>query len=508
MLAQFLLVAPLLVPLFTAALCAMLWNMPRAQGLVSLAGAAGLLAVALNLLARTAGGTVLTAQMGNWPAPFGISLVIDTLAAIMLAITGLMALTVAIYAMGPGHAERNRAGFHPLFHGLLLGVCGSFATGDIFNLYVWFEVMLIASFGLMVLDRTREQLDGGIRYVMLNLIGTTLFLVAVGMLYGVAGTLNMADLALVVPRMENQGLVATIGVLLLVAFGAKAAIFPLFNWLPASYHTASMPVVAIFAALLTKVGVYAIMRVYTLIFAHDTGFFGPIFAFLAMATMVIGVLGAAAHYDVRKILSFHIISQIGYMLIGLALMTPLAMAGSILYVVHHIIVKANLFLIAGAIRQHGGSFALARLGGLWRTTPLLGLLFMIPAFSLAGVPPLSGFWGKLAVIQASLEDQAFLLAGVALVVSLLTLYSMVKIWNEAFWKAEPIVPPNPDWTRGERIATYIPIVVLAAITVTIGLYTEPFAAMSFSAAEQLLNRHAYIEAVLGTAAGVIPGATP
>src|SRR5690606_32542691 len=337
---------------------------------------------------------------------------------------------------------RDHAGFHPLLHGLLLGVCGSFVTGDIFNLYVWFEVMLISSFGLLVLDRTREQLDGGIRYVVLNLIGTTFFLGAVAMLYGVTGTLNMADLARVVPEVENQGLVTAIALFLLVAFGAKAAVFPLFNWLPASYHTASMPVVAIFAALLTKVGVYAIFRVYTLIFAYDNDMLGPVFWFLAVTTMVVGVLGAAAHYDVRKILSFHIISQIGYMLIGMALMSPLAMAGSILYIVHHIIVKANLFLIAGAIRLHGGSFQLARLGGLWRTTPLLGLLFLIPAMSLAGVPPLSGFWGKLAVIRASLEDGAMLLAIVALVVGLLTLYSMVKIWNEAFWKAEP-VPAAP-----------------------------------------------------------------
>src|SRR5690606_37898309 len=175
---------------------------------------------------------------------------------------------------------------------------------------------------------------------------------------------------------------------------------------------------------------------------------------------------------------FHIISQIGYMLIGMALMTPLALAGSILYVVHHIIVKANLFLLAGAIRQHDGSFALARLGGLWRTVPLLGVFFLIPALSLAGVPPLSGFWGKLVVIRASLEVEAYLLAAAALGVGLLTLYSMIKIWNEAFWKAEPAALPTPSWSAGERVASYIPIVLLAGITLAIGLYTEPFAELS------------------------------
>lgn len=502
---QFLAAAPLAIPLASAAVCALLWGRPGMQRLVSLAGAATLLVVALHLLALTRDGTILVSQMGAWAAPFGITLVVDLLAAIMLVITGLMAVVVGIYSLGPGGRERDHAGFHPLFHSLLLGVCGSFATGDLFNLYVWFEVMLIASFGLLVLDRTREQLDGGIRYVMLNLIGTTFFLIAVGMLYGVTGTLNLADLARIVPQHESRGLLAAIGVLLLVAFGAKAAIFPVFNWLPASYHTASMPVAAIFAALLTKVGVYALIRVYTLLFAHDTDFFGPIFTVLAIATMVFGVLGAAAHYDVRKILSFHIISQIGYMLIGLALMTPLAMAGSILYIVHHIVVKANLFLLAGAIRTHGGSYALARLGGLWRTLPLLGLLFLIPAFSLAGVPPLSGFWSKLAVIQASLQSTAWMLAAAALIVGLLTLYSMVKIWNEAFWKAEPAALPRPDWTAAQRLATYLPIAALACVTLSIGFYTEPYARLSISAAEQLLDRNAYIQAVLHPTAN---GETP
>ncbi|ROQ00382.1 multisubunit sodium/proton antiporter MrpD subunit [Stella humosa] len=494
---QILLVAPLLLPLATAALTAILWRRPAAQRVISLGGAVLLLAAAVALLARTLSGGILTGQMGAWPAPFGIALVVDAFSAVMLVITGLMAVAVAVYSAGQGAAERDRAGFHPLFHGLLLGVAGAFSTGDIFNLYVWFEVMLIASFGLLVLDRTREQLDGGLRYVALNLVGTTIFLLAVGLLFGLTGTLNLADLARVAPAVENQGALAAVAMLLLIAFGAKAAVFPLFNWLPAAYHTASMPVAAIFAALLTKVGVYAIIRVFTLVFAHDTAFFGPLVALVAMATMVTGVLGAAAHYDIRRILSFHIISQIGYMLVGVALMTPLAIAGSILYVIHHIIVKANLFLVAGAIRQAGGSFALARLGGLWVTRPVLGLLFLVPALSLAGLPPLSGFWGKLAVIRASLEAEAWLLAATALLVGLLTLFSMIKIWNEAFWKAAPEGAAALPWTRAERLATLAPIVVLGGTTLAIGLWTEPFMALSIHAADSLLDRQAYIAAVLG-----------
>jgi multicomponent Na+:H+ antiporter subunit D len=506
---QFLLVAPILIPLAACAITALLWSRPGAQRLVGLGAAAALLAATVALLVEVISGGMVVGQMGNWPAPFGISMVVDHLSAAMLVITGLMGLAVAVYAMGPGAQERDRAGFQPLFHALLMGVAGAFSTGDLFNLYVWFEVMLIASFGLLVLDRTREQIDGGIRYVMLNLVGTTFFLLAVGLVYGLTGTLNFADLARVAPEVENQGALAAVAVLLLVSFGAKAAVFPLFNWLPASYHTASMPVAAIFAALLTKVGVYAIIRLFTLVFAHDHALFGPIIGGIAMATMVVGVLGAAAHYDVRRILSFHIISQIGYMLVGVALMTPLAIAGSVLYVIHHIVVKANLFLVAGAMRQVGGSFALARLGGMWATRPLLGLAFLIPALSLAGIPPLSGFWGKLVVIRSGLEAEAYLLAFVALAVGVLTLYSMVKIWNEAFWKAAPEAPPAPaEWTLAQRFATFAPIVLLCGVTLTIGFWAEPFAAFSLAAAEVLLDREAYIAAVLGPNAVQLAGGAP
>lgn len=502
-----LIVAPLLIPLCAAALTALLWTRIAAQRAIGIAASAALLIVSLMLVARTADGSILVAQMGDWPAPFGIALVVDAFSAIMLAIAGLMALSVSIYALGPDAAARDRAGFQPLFHSLMLGVCGAFVAGDVFNLYVWFEVMLIASFGLLVLDRTRAQIDGGLRYVFLNLVGTTVFLMAVGLLYGQLGTLNFADLARVAPQAENQGLLAAIGVMFLVSFGAKAALFPLFNWLPAAYHTASMPVAAIFAGLLTKVGVYAILRLFALVYAHDVAFFGPIFAWVAAATMVFGVFGAAAHYDIRRILSFHIVSQIGYMIIGVALLTQAAIAAAILYIVHHIVVKANLFLVAGAIRRENGSFALGRCGGLWRAAPLLAVGFLIPALSLAGIPPLSGFWGKYAVVRAGIEAEAYWLAGIALFVGLLTLYSMIKIWNEAFWKAAPEGAAPIAWTRGERIATYLPIALLCATTMTIGLWTEPFAALAETAAASLLDREAYIAAVLGSA-GQIAGIAP
>ncbi len=499
--AHLLLTLPIAFPLLGVALCAMLWQWPRAQRLVGLGASAGLLLSACALLAATYDGTVLATQFGAWAAPFGISFVADMLAAAMVLITGLMAVAVGIY----GLADEARGGQPPLYHslyqGLLLGVCGAFLTGDIFNLYVWFEIMLISSFGLLASGASRAQLDAGVKYVALNLVGTTFFLISVAFLYGATGTLNMADLARVLPTLENQGLVTTLAVLFLVTFGAKAAIFPLFFWLPVAYHTASAPVVAIFAALLTKVGVYAIIRTFTLLFDGDAGYTGPIVATIAGLTMVTGVLGAAAHFDIRRILSFHIISQIGYMLFGIAVATPLAVAGSIFYVIHHIVVKANLFLIAGAIERAGGSFHLKQLGGLYRSLPLLGVLFLVPALSLAGLPPLSGFWSKLTVIKASLDAGHIMLATTGLVVGLLTLYSMVKIWNEAFWKAAPeqAAPFLLRWRvdAGTRLLMLLPIVSLAAVTLTIGLFAEPFVDYSMRAANQLLDKSAYINAVLG-----------
>jgi len=502
-----LLVLPIAIPLATFALTLMLRSRRSAQRAVSLGGSVALLASALALFAATYDGTVLATSFGSWRAPFGIVFVADLLSAAMVLITGVMAVAVAAYSLADGSGKPERALLHPLYHGLLLGVVGAFLTGDVFNLYVWFEIMLIASFGLLAIDGTKRQLDAAIKYVVLNLVATTMLLLSVGFLYGMTGTLNMADLARAVPAVENEGLVSVVAVLFLLAFGSKAAVFPLFFWLPASYHTARAPIVAIFAALLTKVGVYAVLRMFTLVFTTDNAFTGPIVGVIAAATMIIGVLGAASHYDTRRILSFHIISQVGYMFVGLAVATRLAIAGSILYVIHHIVVKANLFLIAGAMQRAGGSFHLARSGGLVRSAPLLAMLFAVPALSLAGLPPMSGFWAKLVVIRSSLDAGHAALAAVALAVGLLTLYSMVKIWSEAFWRA----PSDParseaalaEWrgSAGRRRLMLSPIAALAGITLLIGLYTEPFVDYSLRAADQLLTSSAYVDAVL-------PGGAP
>jgi len=290
-----------------------------------------------------------------------------------------------------------------------------------------------------------------------------------------------------------------VAMMFMVAFGVKAAVFPLFFWLPAAYHTPSFSTSAVFAGLLTKVGVYALIRMFTLVFVGDISFTHEVLLWVACFTMVTGVLGAAAQNDFRKILSFHIVSQIGYMILGLALMTPLAIVGAVFYLVHHIIVKANLFLVAGVAAKIAGSTELKRIGGLYASAPLLAILFLVPAFSLAGFPPLSGFWAKFILVKATLEDGRGFVAFIALAVGALTIFSMTKIWAEAFWSPHPDnqEPKLSTLSKGERRALLMPIAGLAVLTCIIGLFPEPFVQFAEGSAAQLLDSSAYIEAVLG-----------
>jgi multicomponent Na+:H+ antiporter subunit D len=489
---KILLVLPLLIPLTTGALSLLARGSRRTQRVFGLAGAALQCAAAILLLRAVLDRGVLATQISNWPAPFGITLVADLLSAIMVVLAGLIGLATAVYSLATIDPERESFGYYPLLHILLMGVCGAFLTGDIFNLYVWFEVMLMASFILLALGGERAQMEGAIKYVTLNLLSSALFLAAVGMLYGVTGTLNMADLAQKLKSAPGHGITTTIGMLFLAAFGIKAAVFPLFFWLPASYHTPPVAVSALFAGLLTKVGVYALIRVFTLLFVQDTATHATILAISAL-TMITGVLGAVAQSEFRRVLSFHIISQIGYMTMGLGLLTPAGLAGSIFYIIHHIIVKTNLFLVSGIVHRLHGSYELEKLGGLYRERPGLALLFLIPALSLAGAPPLSGFFAKLMLVRAALLTQDYVIVVVALAVGLLTLFSMTKIWAEVFWKE------RPDRARGAELGrgAIWPVIGLAATTVALGLFAEPIFSLASRAAEQLLNPSEYIRAVRG-----------
>ena len=497
---QHLVLFPILIPLATAFAALFARKRRELQRLISVLGAAGLLGASLALVAAVRSEGIQTLQVGSWPAPFGITLVADLFSAMMAAIAGLMGLCVVVFSLESATVEEEVIGYHPLLHILLLGVCGSFITGDLFNLYVWFEVMLISSFVLLVLGGGRGQMEGGIKYVVLNLIASSFLLAAIGVLYGVAGTLNMADLARYLRGAPHSGLITVLSMLFLVAFGIKSALFPLFFWLPASYHTPPVAISALFAGLLTKVGVYALIRVFTLLFIRDAGFSHSLIVAIASLTMVTGVLGAVVQNEFRRILSFHIISQVGYMVLGLGMFTPLALAGSIFYIIHHIIVKTNLFLISGVVLRLRGTLELSLLGGVYRKEPWLAALFLIPALSLAGLPPLSGFWAKLILVRAGVEQGSYLLVALLLAVGLFTLFSMTKIWGEAFWKeaeGEKSLPHPRRLSSGALLLLVAPAVLLAGLTVLIGLAAGPLFELSMQAAMQLLNPDGYIDAVLG-----------
>jgi multicomponent Na+:H+ antiporter subunit D len=494
---HWLLIMPIGVPLATGLLTLAARRSVRLQRSLSVGGAAALLVSGVALLAAVWSGGVLATHVGGLPQPFGIILAADLLSALMVVLAGLMGLAVAIYSLSDLDVERERFGYHTLFHLLLMGVCGAFVTTDLFNLYVWFEVMLMASFVLLALGGRRAQLEGALKYVTLNLVASALLLAAVGLTYGVVGSLNMAEIALAFRRDELAGQAAVIGVLFLVAFGIKAAVFPLFGWLPASYHTPAVAVSALFAGLLTKVGVYALIRVSTLVYGGGSS--QDLLLVIGGLTMLTGVLGAAAQTEIRRILSFHIVSQIGYMVLGLGLLTPLGIAGAVFYLAHHIVVKTNLFLVGGVVQRLEGSSTLSRIGGLYARVPWVAVLFLIPALSLAGVPPLSGFWAKYMVIDAALDAGEWILAATALLVGLLTVYSMTKIWGQAFWSPRPADAPEPPQplTRRDWWSLAGPAAALASITVLIGLVAQPLAELSQAAAQQLLDPVDYIAAILG-----------
>jgi multicomponent Na+:H+ antiporter subunit D len=486
-----LLIFPIALPMLTAALLLLAPRQPLLQRWIAFVGSIAHVSVALSLFITVERHGTLVLQSGGWRAPFGITLVADLFSAIMVLATGIVGVAVTATAFSGVDPRREAWGYHGLLQVLLMGVSGAFLTGDLFNLYVWFEVMLVASFVLMALHRTREQIEGAFKYVTLNLIASSLFLTALGLLYGGTGTLNMADLASVFRARQIQTFELVLAMLLLTAFGVKAALFPLFFWLPASYHTPPAAVGAIFAGLLTKVGVYSLIRVFTLLFPHAPPALYALLLAQAGCTMVVGLIGALAQKDFRRVLAFNLVGHLGYTTVGLALSTPAAMAGSILYVIHHIFVITNLYLVSGIFLRLRRTTQLPALGSIYRDYPLVAILAMVPLFSLAGLPPLSGFIGKLALLRATLDAKAYWISAVILIVGVMTLLSMARLWDEGFWKEAP----GPDRMSMSRVML-IPIACLSLTTLAITVGAGPLFQLALRASEELFRPELYIEAVL------------
>lgn len=502
--ADWLVVAPVVVPLLTGAFLVMLRKQVGIQAWI------GNLCLVLNLvfcaalLWRVAETGPLAMTMGRWLPPFGISFAADLTGVILAATAALVALACGIYATSDIDGTRSRYGFFPFFLLMMAGVNGAFLTGDIFNLYVWFEVLLIASFGLIVLGSEPVQLDGALKYAFLNLVATTLFLIATGYIYGTFGTLNMADLTDRIAQAPDNAPVTTIAALYLMAFAMKAAAFPLNFWLPASYHTPRIVVSAVFAGLLTKVGVYALLRVLVMMFAAERGQFAEWIGWIAIATMLLGVMGALAQNDIRRLVAYLVISGIGAMLAGVALTGPHALPGAIFYAAHSMIVMAGLFLAAGVIGTRAGTFDLRALGGFYAASPWLAGAFLVMCFSVAGLPPLSGFWPKIMLVKGALLPGAWWLAAAILVSALLTSMAIIRVWLFAFWRGGPEGTRDgaeawslPPLEGSAKFASAASIAILLGATVLLGVLPENLVDLSGEAARGLITPQPYVDAVFG-----------
>lgn len=502
-----LIIAPIVLPAVLAPFMLMvLRHHLDLQRIFSVAGTVGFLALALALFGQAADGDIIVYELGAWPAPFGIVLVLDRLSALMVVLTAVLANMVLLYAIGTNWDKRGHH-FHPLFQFQLMGLVGAFLTGDAFNLFVFFEVLLIASYGLMIHGGGTARLRAGLQYVVYNLIGSTLFLFALGTIYAVTGTLNMADLAERVASLpaDDTALIRVGAVLLLLVFSIKAAVLPLHFWLPGSYANAPAPVAALFA-IMTKVGAYSILRMYTLVFAPDleisAGLVGTWLLPAALATLAVGMIGILGAKDIARLVAFAAIGSMGTLLTTIALFTPLSAGAAIYYIVHSTLATALMFLIADMVIERRGPAISA--GPAFAQRGLISAMYFAAAIALAGMPPLSGFLGKLMVLQAaaSSPNQAMIWT-VILVSSLIGIVGFARAGSLVFWKTQDDPDdeqPKDDEAEPEPTTTpSLPFVAafgLLAGLVALTVFAGPALTYSEATAAQLFDPTAYINAVL------------
>ncbi len=504
-----LIILPILIPAFAAALLALLRGCLRLEKVLAALTALGLTGVSVWMLMAIDGSDtgVVGTVLGGWEAPYGIAMVADRLACIMLCLSSGVGAVALIYTFWTVTETQQRHFFYPLFFVVILGCNWAFLSGDLFNLFVSYEVMLIGSYGMMMVGASKPQVRQTMKYIGLNAVGSTIFVAAVGLIYATTGTLNMADLAVRTATLEGDqaAMVTACSTVLLTVFAMKTAAWPLYFWLPDSYPVVPAGANGFYAGLLTKVGVYSLLRVFVMVFRQPGSEFAlEVLLVLSGFTMLFGVLGAMCQWEIRRILSWHIISQVGYMVMGIGLVSiandevkTLAIAGTIFYIVHHIVVKSCLFLVGGIAGKVAGTQELKKMGGVLDMAPGVAGLFIIASFSLAGLPPFSGFLAKFVLLKAGLAGGttlAYIIVAVAIVTSFFTLYSMTKIWGYAFWRNRC----KESVSRNYR-GMMVPTAVLVVVTVVMGVWAQPFSQLASRAATTVIEPTAYIESVPGMA---------
>lgn len=492
---------PVALPLLTALLGLTVLRSGRLRRVALLVSPLVSVLAGVLLVAATWDGSAVVSRIGGWEVPYGVVFVADSLAAAMVLFVAVAAFGCVAYSMTEKSAALEHPLRLPLVFFLLAGVNLALLTGDLFNLFVAFEVMLLASYGLVTLEADDRQVPRAFPYVAINIVGSTVFLSACGLAYGLFGTLNFAELA---DRMRalpaGDGRVALLAGLLFVVVAVKSAFLPFVYWLPSAYPVLPPALAGLFGGLLTKVGVYVLLRLFATVLPPDLGVLRDVLLVAAAASMVVGGLAALSRYRIQEILAWHIVSQVGFMGVAAALGSATALAAAVAITVHNILVKTSLLLVGGTVARLCGTDELARTGGLWRAAPFLGVLFLLQALSLAGIPPLSGFWGKYLLLVAGAGEGAWVILALALFASFLTLASMLKIWIGAFWKDAPEGAPTPPRLPGAQRA----IAVLTLAALACGLAAEPFGRLCVNAGRAAGDSEAYVRHVRDAALVAYP----
>lgn len=487
-----LIVLPMLLPLLAGILLIFVPRYSKLQRYVSLFVMLANIGISIYLLGEIQTEGILRLDFGGWEPPFGILFVADSFSVLLVLTSSIVTAACIIYAFSSVSRTYEKMFFYSFVNFLVAGVNGSFLTGDLFNLYVNFEIMLLASYVLIAFGGRKLQLQESIKYVAINVISSWIFLVAIAFLYGSVGTLNLAHISERVAEVGQTPTLTVISIVFLTVFALKAGLL-LYFWLPGSYSAPPTAVAALFGGLLTKVGVYSMIRVFTLIFYHETQITHTLIGILAGLTLIGGSIGALAYKDIRLIVSYNVVIAIGFMLVGLAVMTPAALEGTIYYLVHDMIVKTLLFLIAGTMISLTGKSKMDDMSGLIRNYPMLGWTLFIVMFSLAGIPPMSGFIGKVLVAQGAVEAGSYLLVALAFISSIFVLYSLLRVFLNSFW-GETIISKEDQ--RPMKSGWMVSIVLLTAGTFALGLGAEAVAVYVQDAANTLMNPQIYIDAIL------------
>ncbi|MFP4654425.1 MAG: NADH-quinone oxidoreductase subunit M [Methanohalobium sp.] len=493
------------VPILLSALMMFLRSVPTVQKIINLAVSFGLFVFSVLLIINVWNNGIIVYDIGEW-GKYGIVLVADLLSAGMVLLSSGISFLALLYSMDYMEDKSLSSTYHSLFNLLIAGLNGTFLTGDLFNLFVFFEILLLSSCGLVVaygkggFTKSDHKMEATFKYLVLNMVSSFIMLIAIASLYATVGTLNMADMAAKINFMNEAGNlpwhVFPAALLFIVVFGNKAAIFPLHYWLPDVHPSAPSPISAMLSGVLIKVGAYGVIRIFFLIFNGTLYIFQPIIIFLALATIIIGSISAVGQDDIKRLLAYSSVSQIGYVFLGIGMGTVTTIAASLVYLANHAVAKSMLFMTSGSIIHEAGTRDMRKMGGMVNNAPFLSGMFLIGAMSIAGIPPMGGFIAKFVLFDSGITGGYYIPIIIALIFAIFTVFYMIKAWQRMFWGEVRNEKYDEYHSHGISWEMSVPIVILSLVVIVFGLYAEPLLSFAQSTASQVLDPQDYINAVL------------